>query len=76
MADEHTLALTPLMHAAESVESSNQNDTHNRPLRSGSPHDAVHLSSYWGEPERDPHDAVYGDLFCLSVCLSVRSIQR
>ena len=36
------------MHAAESVEhreASNQNNTHNRLPRSGSPHDAMHLSS-------------------------------
>ena len=36
------------MHAAESVEqreASNQNNTHNRLPRSGSPHVAVHLSS-------------------------------
>ena len=27
---------------------------------------------YWGEPERDPHDAVYGDFVCLScACLFV-----
>ena len=25
----------------------------------------------WGEPERDPHDAVYGDFVCLSVCTYV-----
>ena len=26
----------------------------------------------WGEPERGPHDAVYGDFVCLSCCLFVR----
>ena len=26
---------------------------------------------HWGEPERGPHDAVYGDFVCLSVMLSV-----
>ena len=31
------------------------------------------LCIYWGEPERDPHDAVYGDFVCLSCCLFVRA---
>ena len=30
----------------------------------------MHLTS-WGEPERDPHDAVYGDFVCLSCCHAV-----
>ena len=26
-----------------------------------------YIYHHWGEPERDPHDEVYGDFFCLSV---------
>ena len=42
------------------------------PTRSGSPHimpcmSLVYIYIYLGEPERDPHDEVYGFFFCLSV---------
>ena len=36
-----------------------------------SPNQHLLTSNYWGEPERDPHDAVYGDFVCLSVMLAV-----